>query len=102
MGTPIRPIDLILSEHKVDAADIEVADRFAILARLQRRFFPYLKYMPGFKEIRGMTNKSLGDYDRRETDPRVIRFTADIFEHTRCVRLAAVSHKASGDNPAGR
>ncbi len=101
MGTPIRPVDMILSEHKVDAADLEVADRFAIMLKLRQRFSSHLKYMPGFNEIRDMTNKNMGNYDRRETDHGVIQFATTIFDHTRCLHLATILYKASDDNPAG-
>lgn len=101
MGTPIRPVDMILGEHKVDAADLEVTDRLAIVQKLRQRFLSHLKYMPGFKEIRDEVNKSLYNYDRRKTDQKVLRFAHAIFEHTRCLSLATVSHKAYGDNPAG-
>lgn len=103
MGTPNRTTaQLVLGNFAISAEELEESDRKEILQGLLASFSSQLKYLSGFKELSEYLRSSrVGDEEQR-TNPALIVLPPNLRLDPRLYMLAPLSHKAYGQNSAGK
>jgi hypothetical protein len=100
MGTPIRPMELILRSQQIKPGDLTPSERLATIEHLQERLKPHLRYI-NFPEISTFMTCSEGAYHSRVTPSPVVKFASIMSFSSRVTKIARLDHRVEGTNPSG-